>query len=187
MLTVCSGNICRSPIAQQLLRAQLADATTPFAVFSAGTIASAGHRMTDEAAAMSRRFGGRPDGHRSTPLSERLVTRAQLVLTATRAHRAAVASLVPRASRCVFTLNQFARLAASADPASLTRLTAPDRLLAIAARRGFESPLTPEDDDIDDPYLRSLATYERVATEISTAVSVVVRALAPPTPELHRA
>ncbi|MEO8908074.1 MAG: low molecular weight phosphatase family protein [Microbacteriaceae bacterium] len=178
ILTVCSGNICRSPIAQQLLRAQLADAATPFAVFSAGTIASAGQQMTDEAAAMSRRFGGRPDGHRSTPLSEKLVARAQLVLTATREHRAAVASLLPRASRYVFTLNQFARLVASADAAELARLSTPaERLAAIAARRGFAPPVEPGADDIDDPYLESFAVYERVATEIAEAAKTIAEAL----------
>lgn len=179
ILTVCSGNICRSPIAQQLLRARLATAAPgTFRVLSAGTIASAGHSMTDEAAAFSRRYGGRPDDHLSTPLTEKLVARCQLVLTATRDHRAAVASLLPRASRYVFTLNQFARLAASADPADLTRLSTPaERLAAIAARRGYAAPDAPEDDDIDDPYLGGFELYERVADEIAQATAVIATAL----------
>jgi protein-tyrosine phosphatase len=178
ILTVCSGNICRSPIAQQLLRARLADAPTPFQVLSAGTIAASGQHMTDEAVAQSRRFGGRPDGHLSTPLSERLIARSQLVLTATRDHRAAVASLLPRASRVAFTLNQFARLAASIDLAELASLASPiDRVAAVAAQRGYAQPETPEDDDIEDPYLESIEVYERVAVQIDRDIAVIAAAL----------
>jgi len=179
ILVVCSGNICRSPIGQQLLRARFAELGAPFQVLSAGTIASRGQAMTDEAQEMSRRFGGRPDGHLSTPLSEKLVARSHLVLTATRDHRAAVASLLPRASRYVFTLNQFARLAESAAPQELTAIDGPfDQVAAIAARRGFAPPERPEDDDIDDPYLEPVEVYERVAAEIDRDTRVIAAALA---------
>jgi protein-tyrosine phosphatase len=102
-----------------------------------------------------------------------------LVLTATRDHRAAVASLVPRASRYAFTLNQFARLAASTARAELDAITDPlDRVAAIAARRGFAPPEHPDDDDIDDPYLEPIEVYERVAAQIDAATRVIAAALA---------
>lgn len=181
VLVVCTGNICRSPIGQQLLRARFADAgaSDAFQVLSAGTLGARGQAMPDEAQQMSRRYGGRPDGHLSTPLSEKLVSRSQLVLTATRDHRAAVASLVPRASRYAFTLNQFARLAASVERAELDAIPDPlDRVAAIAARRGFAPPAHPDDDDIDDPYLEPIEVYERVAAQIDAATRVIAAALA---------
>lgn len=182
ILVVCSGNICRSAIGQQLLRARFAElgAGHDFQVLSAGTIAGRGDAMPVEAEQVSRRYGGRPDGHLSTPLSEKLIGRSQLVLTATRDHRAVVASLLPRASRFAFTFNQFARLAASVETGELDAIAHPiDRVAAIAAQRGFAPPERPEDDDIDDPYLETIEVYERVASELDTATRTIAQALSP--------
>jgi len=178
ILVVCSGNICRSAIAQQLLRARFAEVDAPFRVLSAGTIAARGQRMPEEAQVVSRRYGGRPDAHLSTPLDEALIERSQLVLAATREHRAALVSLLPRANRFTFTLKQFARLAESIDASELAELGSPvERVAAIAAHRGFAPPERPEDDDIEDPYLESLEVYERVGVEIDRDTRWVVRAL----------
>jgi protein-tyrosine phosphatase len=178
ILVVCSGNICRSAIGQQLLRARFAELGAGFQVLSAGTIAGRRDTMPEEAEQVSRRYGGRPDGHLSTPLSEKLVARSQLVLTATRDHRAVVASLLPRASRYAFTLTQFARLAASVAPGELDAISHPiDRVAAIAAQRGFAPPERPEDDDIDDPFMESIEVYERVAAELDAATRTIASAL----------
>ena len=178
ILVVCSGNICRSAIGQQLLRARFAELGAGFQVLSAGTIAGRRDTMPEEAEQVSRRYGGRPDGHLSTPLSEKLVARSQLVLTATRDHRAVVASLLPRASRYAFTLTQFARLAASVEPGELDAISHPiDRVAAIAAQRGFAPPERPEDDDIDDPFMESIEVYERVAAELDAATRTIAAAL----------
>lgn len=179
ILLVCSGNICRSPIAQQLLRSRLEDAPTRFEVLSAGTIAQPGLAMTDEAAEMSRHYGGRPDEHLSTPLTAELVHHAQLVLTATREHRAAVVSLHPRASRYTFTLNQIARLLASLEPADLAPIENVDALIAtIAGQRGIAPPPdSAESDDIADPYRRPIEVYERAAAQIDRAVAPLAEAL----------
>ena len=56
ILTVCSGNICRSPLAEQLLRVGLTD-LAGVTVSSAGTIALVGEGMPAEAQALSVRYG----------------------------------------------------------------------------------------------------------------------------------
>ncbi len=179
ILVVCSGNICRSPLAEQLLRSYLRDAPQPFHILSAGTVADAGVPMTDEAAALARRYGGVPEGHRSRALTEQQIVSADLVLTATRAHRAAVVSLVPRASRYAFTLLQFVSLVAAIDPEErATLVDAASVLTAAAAQRGFPPPhLDPTDDDIDDPFQQPIEVYERVGAQINRAVQVAAWAL----------
>ncbi|ANJ26267.1 hypothetical protein [Agromyces aureus] len=113
VLVVCTGNICRSPVAEQVLAARLADAGAEgVSVSSAGTGALVGHPMTPEAAMLSVRYGADPAGHAARQLTEQLVLDADLVLTATRAHRAQVAELVPRAARRAYTLREFARVVA---------------------------------------------------------------------------
>ena len=51
ILIVCTGNICRSPLAEQLLRQNLTAAGIDAVVTSAGTRAMTGSAMTPEAAA----------------------------------------------------------------------------------------------------------------------------------------
>jgi protein-tyrosine phosphatase len=180
LLTVCSGNICRSPLAEQLLRARLTGQAHDFVVHSAGTIADDGAAMDDTAAALSRRYHGDPDDHRSQLLKATTIASSQLVLTATRAHRSAVVQLVPRATRYTFTLNQVVRLldVIGADERAEWRDPA-DLVVSLAAARGLALPPTDEeDDDVVDPYRRGLEVHERAAAEIDRDVNALVAAFA---------
>lgn len=174
ILTVCTGNIARSPLAAQLLVARLGLPTSAIGVGSAGTGALVGEPMTEEAAELSRRYGGNPVHHRARQVTAALVEGADLVLTATRAHRSEVVSLAPRAARYTFTLRQFARLVESVDPESGKGAT-PARLrevvAAAASQRGFVAPLRdPDDDDLVDPFRQSQAIYDRVGGQVDDAV-----------------
>jgi len=176
VLVVCTGNVCRSPLAEQLLSARLHAVGVPAIVSSAGTAALVGEPMTDQAARLSERYGGTPDGHRARQLTAPLVANADLVLTATRRHRALVVSELPRASRYTFTLNEFARISGALEPERLTATGGrPDGLVeAVAASRGFVPPLArPEDDDIVDPYRRSQEVYDASGAAIDRAVAAI--------------
>lgn len=172
VLFVCSGNICRSPIAEQALRARTdADGIV---VASAGTIAREGMAMTEEAMAMSRLLGGDPSDHVSRRLTAQLVRDADLVLTAAREHRARVVELFPRASAYGFTLRQFARLVALGP---LDPVGSGEELVAqVAARRGYAAPVARDADDVPDPYRRPLAVYEAAAALIDDALTTIAPA-----------
>lgn len=192
VLVVCTGNICRSPLAEQLLRARLGELGVSVKVHSAGSRAMAGDAMTPEAARVSRRYGGAGDGHVARQLTASLISEADLVLTATREHRSAVAALYPRAARYSFTLTQLARLVAPMvlsqqvsggsaadgesgrpDPAGTARILR--ALVAeVAATRGFSPPpQRPADDDIDDPYRRAMGVYDSVGLIVNRAVTTI--------------
>lgn len=184
ILVVCTGNVCRSPLAEQLLAARLAEAGMTASVRSAGTAALVGHPMTPEAAASSREYGGDPDAHVAVQVTDALIDEADLVLTASREHRAAVASLVPRAARRAYTLREFARLAVHVeeDPESARFLAAaatpPQLIELVSMSRGFAAPPADAvDDDIIDPYRRSTEVYEEAGRVIDAAVTAIVRAL----------
>lgn len=109
VLYVCTANICRSPSAAALLRDAVVahPELTGIDVQSAGTAAWAGAPGCRLAPALA----GRAEAHRSQGLTAELVVGADLILTAERAHRAAVISLETGARSRTFTLRQAGRVA----------------------------------------------------------------------------
>jgi protein-tyrosine phosphatase len=91
VLFVCTGNLCRSPMAAALFAAELARAgLTGWTVSSAGTWAVAGHPATREAVAALAARGLDLGAHRSRQLTAEQLEQADLILVATRAHAEAI-------------------------------------------------------------------------------------------------
>lgn len=185
ILTVCTGNICRSPLAEQLLRAGLAQWPDIF-VASAGTASLAGHPMPEQAQSLSREFGGaHPELHTARDLMPSHLREADLVLALAREHRREAVQMFPKALRRSFTLREFARLIEGVTDADLAAAAAldpsdhPGRLAVLvevaASRRGMiVPPAHPDDDDVTDPFRRSDAVYRASADQLVPAVNVIV-------------
>jgi protein-tyrosine phosphatase len=160
VLHVCTGNICRSPMAERLTRAGLEQRLGPdarrFVVESAGTWGHSGSPMEPHALSVLAAAGVDGSDFRARELVAEHVVAADLVLGATREHRAAAVVLHPRAASRTFTLREFARLAAAVDPAALTADDPVERarelVRAAAGQRGLVPPERPSDDDLADPY-----------------------------------
>ncbi|VXB27135.1 low molecular weight phosphatase family protein [Frigoribacterium sp. 9N] len=187
LLTVCTGNICRSPLAELYLRRGLSS-WDDVTVSSAGTMAVDDDVMPDQARALARSFDLEPDDHRARFLFERDVRDADLVVALAREHRRAVVSMHPRASRYTFTLREAARLARDVTDAELVDAlpadasTVADRLRAtvalLASRRGtVEAPDDALDDDVVDPYRRSDETFTESGRQLVPAADVLVDVL----------
>ena len=193
ILTVCTGNICRSPQAEQLLRARLPlalpGAEGAIEVTSAGTMARDGDTMEPHAAAEAERLGiADTVAHRARRLLPQQVQRADLILGLAREHRSAAVQAVPVARRRTFTLVEFTRvveaLAAGQGPQQVAPLGddgAPAflrRVVDAADLRGLLPQSTQHGIDIDDPYGGSSAVYRRSADAVAEHVDRLTTALA---------
>lgn len=156
LIFVCEANICRSPLMELVLRAQ--EDASEWQISSAGTrVGPAGSRMCATSAEIATTAGDAETevlaaGHRSEGIDADDLRAADLVLTASRAERGAVAALVPEARSRAFTLREAIHLGAEpvevrefetiaqfdADAASTTGLARYAE--ALHARRGFTAP-----------------------------------------------
>ncbi|BBB91500.1 MAG TPA: low molecular weight protein arginine phosphatase [Methylomusa anaerophila] len=109
VLLVCTGNTCRSPMAEAILQDKFAQNNVGrlIRVESAG-LAGAEEPAAKPARAAIRRWGLNIDNHRSRRLTPAMVQAAGLILTMTRAHKQAVCRLLPQATGKVHTLSEFA-------------------------------------------------------------------------------
>jgi protein-tyrosine phosphatase len=107
VLFACTGNTCRSPMAQLLFQKLLADRlhckpaeleSRGLLVLSAGVAAAAGCSASDEAIRVMERRSLDLSQHESRPLSDVLVRFADVILTMTSSHRAAIISQWPEAA-----------------------------------------------------------------------------------------
>jgi protein-tyrosine phosphatase len=185
ILTVCTGNICRSPLAEHLLRDGLNDYSV-IDVASAGTSALVGESMTAEIIAIAHEHGlPAPERHRARDVTIEQLRGADLVIALTRAHRSEIVAMLPRGSRHTFTLRELARLldaVRSSDLHAVAALPLGDvagrlrELVEVAAAfRGHVTPPESElDDDVVDPYRRGDDIYRLTAAQLVPAVVSIV-------------
>ena len=181
ILLICTGNICRSPMALGFLAdrsGRLLDGA--LIVRSAGTWARPGSPPTPEAEASVAERGIDISDHRSTPVSSDLIGWADLIITMTAEHRDEVLDMTPDADDRTFTLKELVALLGALPPPEVERSR--EALLArvdeASALRASGRAPAPADADVVDPIGMSDETYRAVAWELEELTDALVRRLA---------
>lgn len=171
ILVVCTGNICRSPIAEGLLRNALqrrfGDAAP--AVSSAGTSGLEGSDAMPESVQAAYELGVDISGHRGRRLTAQMAEGSDLLLCMASNHSDVLTFEFDFGSRA-FTLKELVRLLESlptVDPGSAPAGLVSRVAAAQAARAHHDGPAS-RDNDIADPLGQPIEAYRAIAWEIDT-------------------
>lgn len=108
ILFVCTGNICRSPMAKYYLEKRLADkGISSVEVDSAGIFALDNSASTPETQRIMEAAGAPLSDHRSSPITLQKVRSADLILVMEHAHKTLIADRMPKMAHKVKLLGSY--------------------------------------------------------------------------------
>lgn len=153
ILFVCTGNTCRSPMAEALFRKFLSERiqcaeedleVNGYIVMSAGLAAVAGYPASAESVEVLRPLGVDLGSHASRPVTRQLIRQSDRIYTMTSNHRDSIVATFPEAA-------------------------------------GHVQVLSREGRDVSDPIGQGIAAYEQSRDEIEQAVRSLVDEIRPRT------
>jgi protein-tyrosine phosphatase len=176
VLVVCTGNVCRSPVAEALVRSTMRarfGAAAP-TVASAGIAGWAGSRADPRSVAAGSEVGVDLASHVARRLRRDDLADAELVIAMAHEHALAVAELEPVAADRTFALKELVRLLEAAperpavtDPSAALR----ERVRLAGALRSSGFAGNPYDDDVADPLGLPLEAFRAMTWELGEWVA----------------
>ena len=148
ILTVCTANICRSPMAAALIQHALKAQPEPlrsWRVVSAGVSARGGERVSENSVTALKKVGLDISRHSSQPLTQQLVSQAKVIFVMTESHRSMIQLMFDPPPRHVYLLREF--MPRGSDP------------------------------QIGDPYGGPLSVYEACRDEMVEAIPTITEFL----------
>jgi protein-tyrosine phosphatase len=181
ILFVCTGNRCRSPIAEEQLR-RLAIGL-PVTVGSVGLLDLGAAPALPEVLEVGRSIGLDLSGHRSRHLMGIDLSGTDLVVGLERSHVAAAVVEAGVPYEKVFTFKEIVRLLrdieapSNPDPEERARMA-----VKLAHERRNDGPSFVPGEDIEDPFGGTRSAYVDMATQVSTLCRELLTRLFVPTP-----
>jgi protein-tyrosine-phosphatase len=186
ILFICTGNTCRSPIAEGILRQMAEKRGLALTVRSAGIAAAQGAPMSRHSATILEKQGISVR-HSAQSATSKLIDWADLILTMTVNHKRAVIQAFPQSLDKIHLLKEFVEdnpevLSSIAESESFYSELEMKRVLSqpisvLERQRVWELENRLPDYDIFDPFGGTLADYERCAEELQQHVTKLIKKL----------
>ncbi|GAA1455508.1 low molecular weight phosphatase family protein [Nesterenkonia lacusekhoensis] len=188
VLTVCTGNICRSPAMERLLTHHLGE--EGIRVHSGGTHAHDGEDMQPAMKERVSDYGADAQNFVADQLTPQMVRDSDLILTATRVHVEDILADVPEAEDRTFTIREFGRLLSAVDTSQIAETVGQDA--AVADRLAALVPLVAQrrtgaassgrngrgrQDDVVDPYMLPDDVYDESFRQLREPIEALADAL----------
>ncbi len=115
VLFVCTGNVCRSPIGEYLMRKKVQENNLPFSVASAGTLKDFKSGISLFSGQLLKEAGIDASQHGSQPVTDKLLSESWLVLTMEQKHKEELLARYPNQAFKIFTLSEYADMEGDID------------------------------------------------------------------------
>ncbi|MFN2489194.1 MAG: hypothetical protein ABR529_05570 [Actinomycetota bacterium] len=170
---VCTGNICRSPMAEALLRQELEQrGCSDITVSSVGTWAYFGNPAMPEGVEAMKLMGIDMTQHRSRPVDQDELRDASLIVVMTSVHVRELKTLIPEVMDKVLLLKELGEIELAPGAGSSRE----ERVLALL--RGTK-PKSRRSLDVDDPIGKPIGAYQRTVEGLQEGVAVLADTLCP--------
>lgn len=146
VMFICTGNICRSAMGHALMEKRVKELNKDITVYSSGVYAITGDNATSQAVQVMKQYSVDLLSHKATNIKDSNINSMDLILCATKNHKAAILGVYPNLKEKIYTIKEYAEY----DPNSL-------------------------DQDIDDPYGCSIEMYEKCAEEIAECIEMILK------------
>ena len=145
VMFVCTGNICRSAMAEGLFIKLIKDNNLKIDVYSCGIYAENGDYATYNAIEAARYYDADISNHRATNIRSSQIEDMDIILCATNAHKNMVISMYPELISKVYTMKEYADIDDNG-----------------------------RNMDINDPWGHDLYTYKKCAQEINVCLENII-------------
>ena len=110
IMFICTGNICRSAMADGMMKKLVKENNIDVEICSCGVYAETGDYATYNAVEAAKEYGVDISSHRATNIRDSKIKEMDLILCATISHKQSVLYLYPELKGKVFTMKEYAKI-----------------------------------------------------------------------------